>query len=892
MAQPDVSRSSDQTHSVEPLLIPAIVEATGLPMEYTTTYLQTSPIGGTRNAKIRKSNMISIENYKSMSWPHKRFAWAVMGIPACIVEELRTMPYSQLLGQGVLIRDALNNHTSFITIAEAAFVQLNGLYELLECLLIAISHAINNELRSVLWDLSWKPEALVDYHLGHQSMPLDTRLVKVTKGEAAKKVVFSDGESDVREEETLSSNPRGHTEQPNPHPSPISGVLTNPTTQKIDRQITVKSPKIASVVPDGRGTFYTTATNTLAYMGRRTDSKSRAPQHQSLESSIQEERQDKAEPNWQIEKEPSNFRKKSRQDRASKKSDTDTGTVKDEPKRVPLYGPLSPDWECPLYIRHHSSNWDVVAALRILNQGDDINLVLRWLQVILTESPSIHPEIWSKALLRDDWSLSFINLKFESRPSQSSCWRRKLCEGRVVRTDEHRRILQPYHLLSVAEDGLLLTAACLWSLFDNTLRRVHGCHCTFRSEGGDYLQYQYQQGVWFLWHVLDATAEICDGKRCQSNFSIALTAEENGERLYMTTPCVLGWPAETRKSARQPIATKLSISDAMGKRKVVKRQVDSLQAQVSLSAALPVAPQILGGVTFSKKRYKVANSIDHDSELAMNIAVAAVVLVYCETSNVHLNMHGAELLETLCVSFLNQMHCREYPTSFDNGTAEIRLQCWKGSTFLTPQLFVVSGSNLLRQASKLVTRLLENTKNITRDTKGKPVYWTLESVLQQCEEEALLPPKHNVHVSWHTLASKAPPLILAVGEIDPRLVTEGHCNPMHWLGGVGGGGAHKFIKKLLSLWNIVRSGRLGGGLVTNKILFNRWLQYATNLSSFRGRLVVTEDKAKTTVAGLTERTYRLIDVDENSVANLEENLFVGCCTCDQTADKQCLHYIQ
>ncbi|MCJ1432443.1 hypothetical protein MMC27_001799, partial [Xylographa pallens] len=85
----------------------------------------------------------------------------------------------------------------------------------------------------------------------------------------------------------------------------------------------------------------------------------------------------------------------------------------------------------------------------------------------------------------------------------------------------------------------------------------------------------------------------------------------------------------------------------MGKTKVVKRQVDSLQAQISLSAALPVAPQILGGVTLSKKRYKIANSIDHDSEIAMHIAVAAIVLVYCEKSGIHLNMDGAELLETL-----------------------------------------------------------------------------------------------------------------------------------------------------------------------------------------------------------------------------------------------------
>ena len=239
----------------------------------------------------------------------------------------------------------------------------------------------------------------------------------------------------------------------------------------------------------------------------------------------------------------------------------------------------------------------------------------------------------------------------------------------------------------------------------------------------------------------------------------------------MTTPCILDWTAETRNDAMRPIAKCTRILPAMQKRKLKKRQVDSLQAQISLSAMLPVTPQILGGVTFPKKRYKIANSIDHDSEIAMNIVVAAIVLVYCEKSRIHLNTNGAELLETLCISFLHQMDCRDNPSFFASGTAETRLQSWRNSTFLKPSLSVVTGSHLVHLAGKLILSLIESTKNISKSNNGRLVYWTLESLLQQCEEEALLPPKNNAHVSWHTLASKASPLILAVGEIDPRLVT-------------------------------------------------------------------------------------------------------------------------
>ncbi|MCJ1292577.1 hypothetical protein MMC34_004128, partial [Xylographa carneopallida] len=149
MAQPTATENSNVEESNEPLLIPAMVEATGSPPEYLTTYLM-DPVGKTRNARIRKSKTSgSLLDGTSNSRGHRS-----INIPGYIVDELVTMSYSYLLGQGMLIRDASNKHTSFVTIAEAACAQLNGLEDLLECLLIAISRAFSNDSLPVEWKLS------------------------------------------------------------------------------------------------------------------------------------------------------------------------------------------------------------------------------------------------------------------------------------------------------------------------------------------------------------------------------------------------------------------------------------------------------------------------------------------------------------------------------------------------------------------------------------------------------------------------------------------------------------------------------------------------------------------------------------------------------------------
>ncbi|MCJ1318451.1 hypothetical protein MMC15_003779 [Xylographa vitiligo] len=878
MAQSTATGSDFSAHSEEPLLIPAIVKATGLPAEYLAEYFQARPIGNTRCAGIRKS-----KRFWSLEGTEEQRNTALIDIPNCIIKELQTMPYTHLLGQGVLIRNIANKHTSFITIAEAAFAQLNGLVDLLECLLIAISQAVN-ELVYVEWNLSWtvdEPWRGSEDNLLSQERGIVLNNAR-GKREGVREVESLYGESDSHHTQVLPSNP----------PSPLE-------LQTISTNTNLSSRPTGIISPAGQKPF-TGAPNKQNSDLRPKGRKKSNVQRRSLEPYWND-----AERRWEYKEALVDSRGGLRQNRATMEIYGDTTIVADEPMEAEIDLALVPakqDSVCwsPLVVSYRNNHWAMVTTSAPTESTifADFETVLRWLEIILgqrSDEDLLHNITWLTVLERRDWSLGLIDLKDEVLNFNDSCWRRKILQGRVLRVQKPiRRLIHmtatDNRWFSENEAGLRLTAACLWSLFDNSLREVPCCSCTFISEGGDYLQCRQKKGQWLVWHILDAKEKICDGQNC--HVSISFAPGKKGEPLTMTTPCVLDWTAETRNHAGRPIAKCVEISTAMTKRKVVKRHVDSLQAQVSLSAMLPVAPQILGGVTFSKKRYKIANSIDHDSEIAMNIAVAAIVLVYCEKSGVHLNMNGAELLETVCVSLLQQMDCRDVPGFFESGTAETRLQSWRNSTFLTSHLSLVPGSDLVRQASKLVTSLLQSTKNISKSTNGKPVYWTLESLLRQSEEEALLPPKHNTHLSWHVLASKAPPLILAVGEIDPRLVT-GSDKHLSWL---GYGASRKSVGKDFDFdwFGKSANSRGRGGLVTNRLLYERWVRYATT-SSFRGQLAVTTDSVlhtyKNNIPGI-ESTFRIIVVEDNRATHPEENLSLGCTACSQTSDQQCLHYIQ
>ena len=110
--------------------------------------------------------------------------------------------------------------------------------------------------------------------------------------------------------------------------------------------------------------------------------------------------------------------------------------------------------------------------------------------------------------------------------SSPGCWRRKIVGGKIITLNDHafervpakegttqgeaqgavtmQRVLsvQPFAGMT---DGWILTAAALWSPFDNALERLAGCRFSFNRTGGDTVKYQYKMEEWLLWHLVTLT---------------------------------------------------------------------------------------------------------------------------------------------------------------------------------------------------------------------------------------------------------------------------------------------------------------------------------------------------------------------------------------------------
>ena len=180
-------------------------------------------------------------------------------------------------------------------------------------------------------------------------------------------------------------------------------------------------------------------------------------------------------------------------------------------------------FESPLAVSFHCGHWTLKTAVGTKRgtRLTDIKTVLYWLEIII-EQPSdegfLRQGTWETVLKRRDWSVSLIDLKDDVLSSHNSCWRRKIIDGKVLGSDElcHEPVSANTRnrWYPQIEAGLRLTAACLWSLFDNALQRVLGCSCTFISEGGDYLQCKYKRGRWLIWHIPEFTNDLCNGYEC------------------------------------------------------------------------------------------------------------------------------------------------------------------------------------------------------------------------------------------------------------------------------------------------------------------------------------------------------------------------------------------
>jgi hypothetical protein len=483
-------------------------------------------------------------------------------------------------------------------------------------------------------------------------------------------------------------------------------------------------------------------------------------------------------------------------------------------------------------------------------------------------------------------------LETQVEKGTGGCWRKKILSGRVLMLYGGAKASSgtelgegiPSHLPGmVRNDCLLLTAAALWSLFDNSLERVPNCRCAFKAAGGDYIQCRRSEDGWLLWHIFTSETP-CNGQDCDFNIPIALTAEETGVRLETTTPCALGWSATSRHSPNSTIWTTIGVTEQFGKNKYGKYTVKEIQALAQLSVPVAVTPQLRGAISFAKRHYEVANSIEHDSIIAIERAAASVVLVYDERRGVHLTLDGADVIEMCCIHFLMEMGCdtTRLPP-FTHPTALLRLQTWHSSTFVSARQTYFTGDHLVRQATRKVSELIETTKRANAQDSIL-LYWLLKDVLRGSDCQAIKAPRSS-HKSWHNLASAAPPLILVVGDLDDRFLTLSGAPP-RWFASKSQ--SRHSITQLFDLPDIFNKTPALGGIMSNRNTMKRWIIQAAPY--FRAKLTLTSDvinygKALTDV----EHTYK---VEKRTDQAASDEFGFGDCTCKEEETQRCLHYIQ
>lgn len=105
----------------------------------------------------------------------------------------------------------------------------------------------------------------------------------------------------------------------------------------------------------------------------------------------------------------------------------------------------------------------------------------------------------NKSLARSEILALAANLKKQT----SGCWRKKILSGNVLEMPKPEYV-EGSSRLELGEQGsfkntemsdcLILTAAALWSLFDNSLERMPNCQCTFRAASKDFIQCRGKQG--------------------------------------------------------------------------------------------------------------------------------------------------------------------------------------------------------------------------------------------------------------------------------------------------------------------------------------------------------------------------------------------------------------
>lgn len=370
-----------------------------------------------------------------------------------------------------------------------------------------------------------------------------------------------------------------------------------------------------------------------------------------------------------------------------------------------------------------------------------------------------------------------------------NCWRQKLVGGNILDLtplDQNQQLVKSsselqsgandHSLTSILSqrypDSLVLTAAALWSLFDNELEERPGCRCTLKAPGGAFLHCKELWEGWLVWHVTMSKSEelLCDGNHCHLNVEIPFLSNQNWHPILETTPCVLGWMIQTREQPTALLWDTLPVSQGFKGKKLSSYSLKQVQVQVQLTAPLPAGPQIGAVATFAKTQYKVEQSIHDDSWLAIGIAASINVLIYDELRQIHYFCDGADIIELICLQYLREIDSQqEIDPLFYHSTAMKRLYTWYHTNFHSPSNRRIPGDQLVRQATAVVLQLYGETKNAC---KVSLPYWPLEEIMRGGPVTSLKRP-NNKETSWEDLAGIKPPVVLAVGSIHKRVIPEG-----------------------------------------------------------------------------------------------------------------------
>ncbi|EXU98645.1 hypothetical protein X797_008359 [Metarhizium robertsii] len=117
----------------------AIVEVSGLPVDYHRQQLACEIRAGPRYftyATVANHDGWNIKD----ALGYDQFTWHLL--PKALIDELETMAWPYILGQGVLVRD-VSKHTALMSLAEAAIVQFSASAGLLECFLFIVDSSFH-----------------------------------------------------------------------------------------------------------------------------------------------------------------------------------------------------------------------------------------------------------------------------------------------------------------------------------------------------------------------------------------------------------------------------------------------------------------------------------------------------------------------------------------------------------------------------------------------------------------------------------------------------------------------------------------------------------------------------------------------------------------------------